>query len=79
MRRLCLALACLPCLALPALGQSGTHTPTSSGVVSGQGWNTGQDLHRQEGTAAQRREAQRRANNRNYPGTPQRPSNTQPR
>ncbi len=75
MRRVCLALALLPVLALPAAAQSGTRTPNSSGYVSGQGWNTGQDLHNAESTtAAQRRaELQRRAaRNRSYPGTPTR-------
>ena len=73
MRHLFAALALLPCLALPAAAQSGLRTPTSSGVVSGQGWNTGQDLHRQEDTNARRRaEAQRRAANRSYTGLPTR-------
>ncbi len=75
MRRVILAIALLPWLALPAAAQSGSRTPTSSGVVSGQGWNTGQDL-RSSGnmTAAQRRAAvqRRAAQNRSYPGTPTR-------
>ncbi len=75
MRRVILAVAVLPWLALPAGAQSGSRTPTSSGVVSGQGWNTGQDLRSSESmTTAQRRaELQRRAaRNRSYPGTPTR-------
>lgn len=71
MRHSLLALALLPLLAGPVLAQNGTRTPTNSGVVTGQGWNTGQDLGRPEDTATsrRRREVQHRTANRNYPGT----------
>jgi hypothetical protein len=75
MRRVIPALALLLCLALPAAAQNGTRTPTSSGVVIGQGWNAGQDLSTPENmTAGQRRAAVRRraAQSRSYPGTPSR-------
>ncbi len=50
--------------ATPAMAQSGVTTPNSSGVVSGQNWNTGQDTRRFESTEAARRRAEVQRRNR---------------
>ena len=77
MRYLMIAVVLLPCLAVPALAQSGSRSATSSGVVSGQGWNTGQDLHNATTATARRRaEALKSTPNRNYSGLPNRPRTT---
>ena len=69
MRRLMIAIALLIGFAMPALAQSGSRSATSSGVVSGQSWNTGQDLHNSTNPNARlRAEALKRAPSRNYSG-----------